>query len=244
MSIKKFFSKQKRRIFRVCDRFFWYKKIGKKIKKIISDSDEFWEQDYIKSALHHSHQNKLVANDFIKNIYNRPLFISTIKGSNKILDFGCGTGEFSFFLSKSEMAKNSVFIGAEISSSAIQIANNLYKNDNLNFIIIDKSCDLVDVFGSVDLVICSQVLEHFKYPNKIIDKLLEISRHIIILVPYKQGKTDDYIEDGGPGHVSTFDKDSFSSYKVLDQFVFKTIGWDFSSSGEEPLQLAVLLEKI
>ena len=52
-----------------------------------------------------------------------------------------------------------------------------------------------------------------------------------------------YSMEGGAGHVYMFDESSFKDYQVLSWFTFSTSGWQWSSRGERPLQLAVLVTK-
>ena len=242
-NISHFLKKTLRRCIRVPDRFLWWLNLRYKLKKYVVSKkyeNQIWENDYVKSFLHHSHQNKLITLSFLRAIKKRNIFLDKLIKSNRVIELGCGTGEFSHFINKK--FKNKKILGVEISKNAVNLANYLYSNENVRFALISQNENL-QKFEEFDIAICSQVLEHFSKPNVIIDKMLEISPIVIALVPYKQLIMDPYKEEGGGGHVFRFSEESFSPYNVLDSFIFRTLGWDYSSSGETPRQLAVILTK-
>lgn len=196
----------------------------------------YWEDQFKNRFKAHSDQNLDISNDFIKNINNN--FEFALHASKNILEVGCGTGELSYLINK-KYKKN--VLGIDVSEEAIKFANENYKNLNLQFKILNLINETVN--ESYDLAICSNVLEHFKNPFILINKILSISKSLIVLVPYKQPCTDAYEYEGGAGHVFTFDEQSFKDYCVDSWFLFKTPGWQHSALGEEPKQLAVLLRK-
>jgi len=237
-----FIKKFKKRIKRVPDRMFWYFKIRNVFKQSFLKNQEkgSWENDYSKELLHHSHQNKMISIDFIKKCKKNSNFDLILKKSNSILDFGCGSGELSYFIKKEY--KSNTITGVETSDMAVNVASFLYSSEGINFLLINPE-DNISSIGNFDLVICSQVLEHFKDPYKIIDKILNISEFAIIIVPYNQLSLGKYEKEGGLEHVYSFTEKSFNKYNIIDSFVFETLGWDYSSNGEQPKELAVLIKK-
>lgn len=238
----KCYNKFKKRIKRVPDRLLWYLKIRNVFKQdfIKDNKSDDWEQDYSKLLLHHSHQNKMISLDFLKKAKKISSFINVLKNSNSIADLGCGSGELSYFMQKEYNTFK--ILGLETSKTAIKVASFLYENENIKFSLIDQDDDLKSL-GKFDLVICSQVLEHFKDPYKIIDKIFNVSDYIIIIVPYNQLILSSYDKEGGLEHAFSFKDKSFDMYNVVDSFVFETLGWDYSSNGEKPMELAVLIKK-
>ena len=95
-----------------------------------------------------------------------------------------------------------------------------------------------------DLAVCSNILEHFRQPHIIISKILQMCKCLIILVPYNQPSVDGYDNEGGPGHVFQFTDSSFDQYQMIDSFIFQTNGWQHSSRGETPLQIAVAIRGV
>jgi len=181
----------------------------------------------------------LISIDFLKKIDKSPIFLNIFKNNQNIIDFGCGTGELSYFINKKYKTKK--ILGVEISETAVKLATILYKSNNINFSTIKPDTDL-KTLGKFDVAVCCNVLEHFSNPYVIIDKIFEISPIIIVLVPYEQ-PVIDVSEEGGGGHIFKFSKESFNRYNILDSFVFETLGWDYSSLGEDPKQFAIAIKK-
>jgi len=132
-------------------------------------------------------------------------------------------------------------LGVDISTKAIEFANNHYRDSTLFY----KTFDILkeDIKSFFDISVSSNTLEHFKNPHYVIDKMLSFSKNAIILVPYMQPCNENYEGEGGAGHVFTFSESTFDKYEIIDYFIFKTNGWTFSSKGEDPLQLAILFTK-
>lgn len=200
------------------------------------DAVEYWEERFTSATSHHSSQNVMIASDFIRNI--TPTISKSIIESSSIIEIGCGTGELSYILNKNYGCK---IIGTDLSEKGMEFANSRYSNENLSYKVFD--CFNQKSSENYSLSICSNTLEHFLDPFAMIDKILEFSEKLILLVPFNQPVTDGYSCEGGAGHVFHFTDDSFSKYKVLDSFKFSTPGWQYSSKGEVPLQLCVLLTK-
>ena len=199
-------------------------------------SINFWIKEFSNRSDAHSDQNIRISNDyfnqekfsFAKDLFNK---------SKTVIEIGCGTGELSKKI-KDNFNHLSV-VGTDLSISAINFANKNYSKDNLNFICLDL---LNEESSNFDISICSNVLEHFKNPFVLIDKMINKCKYVILLVPYNQPCVDGYDEEGGPGHVFCFTEDTFKNYNVLDSFKFQSSGWQHSSCGEEALQFSIILK--
>lgn len=197
-------------------------------------SDIYWDDQFKNRCSAHSEQNDTISLDFIKN--SKEKFLKRIKKAESIIEIGCGTGELLHHIYH-RFNKN--LMGLDVSQEAIEFAKRTYSQIEFKQFDVLKQ----DIEKKYDLAICSNVLEHFKDPFVLIDKILSFSNSLICLVPYKQPVTDHYEYEGGAGHVFMFDESSFAKYSVLDSFIFKTNGWQHSALGEEPKQFAVLIEK-
>jgi SAM-dependent methyltransferase len=213
-------------------------KINTNNKEAVSYWEErFSSDDSMKTNInHHSEQNVYITNDFIKNM--TPTINNYLNQSESLIEIGCGTGELSYSLSKIFRLK---ITGTDLSPSGIEFAKSQYVNDNLKYKSFD--CLKENISEFYDLSICSNTLEHFLNPYEMIDRILEFSRNLIILVPYNQPVTDGYSCEGGAGHVFQFTEESFNNYKVLESFKFITPGWQYSSKGEIPTQLCIMITK-
>ena len=174
-------------------------------------ASEYWKIRFGEHSDHHSTQNTQISEDFIKKNYYDDLFQST----NKILEVGCGTGELSKMLSDKY---DKEVIGLDLSEEAILFANHNYGSDKLKYYAVDCLNESIShkIGDDFDIAICSNTLEHFKNPYILIDKILKVSKVLIILVPYKQPLKDGYSDEGGAGHVFMFDEESFSNYILID----------------------------
>jgi 2-polyprenyl-3-methyl-5-hydroxy-6-metoxy-1,4-benzoquinol methylase len=109
---------------------------------------------------------KMYKNNFVQSIIN------IIKPNDYILEFGCGTGQLSNYLSAVSYAN---IIGADLSFNSLIIANEFKKKNNLkgvNFVEtnIFKPCFKKKSF---DLIICNGVLHHTIDPYQAFVNLTE-----------------------------------------------------------------------
>lgn len=114
--------------------------------------------------------------------------------NKKVLDIGCGLGDFCWLLSN----KNAKVTGVDISKDAIAKAKKCYKNKNLNFSVADltKNVNLKDKF---DIIICSHLLEHLDTTesSSLLSnayKLLEDNGRLIIILPLNEKTIIDSIK--------------------------------------------------
>jgi 2-polyprenyl-3-methyl-5-hydroxy-6-metoxy-1,4-benzoquinol methylase len=174
-----------------------------------------------------------IPNDFLQVITSPRPTLEVIKQARTILDFGFGTGHLCHVLS---LLTWGTVEGVEISSYTVDYATKKYGNGRVKF--TEKDIRYKDS-GQHDLIVTSNTLEHFQNPFEMIDLLLTKCKHLLILVPNEGTACDDYIGDGGNGHVYSFGVESFQAYQVVELFTFFSRGW---TEEPNPLQLCVLLK--
>ncbi len=91
------------------------------------------------------------------------------KNYNKVLFIGCGKGDELRILKEGT--------AMDISLTAIKIAKK--KNPKFNFVVAD-ACKLPFKENSFDLVICSEVLEHIKNPQRVISEIKRVLKGVLI----------------------------------------------------------------
>tara|TARA_Y100001968_G_C19365009_1_gene722018 strand:- start:112 stop:834 length:723 start_codon:yes stop_codon:yes gene_type:complete len=108
-----------------------------------------------------SHHIKLIENE-----------VSNVSTKN-ILDIGCGNGYLLTKLYKKN--KNIEMTGIDLYPNPI---SSCYKHIHGN--LIDNMSSFAD--GEFDLVICAHVLEHLKYPQRILKEIRRISKKKILII--------------------------------------------------------------
>lgn len=201
-------------------------------------STAYWEMRYTDhdSIEHHSRQNLRIATDFCSHARSRKIFADALS-CESIIEIGCGTGELSVMVKA--MYSTSVYYATDFCVPVVKVANDRYPA--VNFWKYDILKD--DPFRRFDLAISSNTLEHFADPYTVITRMFDLAPTLLFLVPYEQPVTDGYDAEGGAGHVFKFSEKTFSQYTIRDSFTFETRGWNYSSEGEIPLQLAVLISE-
>lgn len=198
---------------------------------------DYWTQRYEsqEGAEHHSRQNDQISRDFLRHARMRKPFADALS-LTPIIEIGCGTGELAALVKA--LYQTDAYYATDFSRAAIREAQR--RHAEINFWIFDVLKD--KPFQAFSLAISSNTLEHFIDPWKVIDRMFKLAPLVMLLVPYQQPITDHYESEGGAGHVVEFTEESFDPYVLIDSFTFETRGWQHSSAGEKPLQLAVLLE--
>lgn len=118
---------------------------------------------------------------FIKRFYSS-LFslIKPLKPIN-ILDAGSGEGFTLNQIKKNKIGKS--YQGVDISGEAVKLANKNFPSFN---IVNGDIYKLPYKDNSFDLVICSEVLEHLKEPEKALKEIIRVSnKNIVISVPHE-----------------------------------------------------------
>lgn len=108
---------------------------------------------------------------------------SLISGPSRVLDVGCGPG----FLTMALLTKGHDAYGCDVSDEAIQYCKGVVP-DWANRFFVKEAEDLESLAKETpfDVVICNQVLEHLKEPEKVIRILWSLVKeggHLVIGVP-------------------------------------------------------------
>lgn len=116
---------------------------------------------------------------FINNFFNSLFSVLKDLQIDTVLDVGCGEGFTLSKLKENKIGKK--YEGIDASREAIYIGKKQYPELNLKEGNIYK-LDYKD--NSLDLVICTEVLEHLENPEKALRELLRVSKkYLIISVP-------------------------------------------------------------
>ena len=127
---------------------------------------------------------------FVKKMSNN-LFIKeltqNINPKNKVLEFGCGTGQLGNYLAATGYSQ---IISADLSINSLKLANNFKKKNNINginFVETDifNHCFKEKIF---DIIITNGVLHHTKDPYLAFQNLIKLLKEdgIIILGLYNK----------------------------------------------------------
>jgi 2-polyprenyl-3-methyl-5-hydroxy-6-metoxy-1,4-benzoquinol methylase len=110
---------------------------------------------------------------------NPPVLDLVPATARKVLDLGCGTGEHAMYLKK----RGTLVDGVTLSESEARIAKKYCRN----VYVYDLEEGLPDLSGEVyDCVICSHVLEHIRFPNKLlhdIKTILSEEGRLVVALP-------------------------------------------------------------
>ena len=156
----------------------------------------------------------------------RRLIMNLIKNLNftSVLDVGCGEGS----LLREIMALRpdlSTTAGIDISEGALELAK--VKVPEASFYLMDIQTDKLD--ASFDLVVCSEVLEHVEKDQEAISKLVDMTRHYLLVVTL-QGKMRYF--ESHVGHVRNYKKHelvNMLSNANLNVDIIKEWGYPFYS---------------
>ncbi|MBT3262168.1 class I SAM-dependent methyltransferase [Candidatus Woesearchaeota archaeon] len=123
--------------------------------------------------------------------------IGNVKGK-QVLDLGCGTGRYSVLLAK----RGAIVTAIDFSEEMIEVAKTRAKKEGvrINFIVLDIRKKL-PVLEKFDLILSMLVLNHFKHPNLILNKVnkaLKLGGEYIISTPHvNKGKTFALVQSLG-----------------------------------------------
>lgn len=198
----------------------------------------YWAMRYgdTAGANHHSRQNAQISKDFLREVLTHRHFVTAL-GQSSIIEIGCGTGELSVMIN--HFYRTSVLWPTDFSREAVKEAT--ARHATCFFRKFDILND--EISNSFDLALASNVLEHFRDYEAIVEKMFVLAPQVMLLVPYRQMGLDGYDMEGGAGHAVSLTRASFSRWHTVDSFLFKTLGWQHSGRKEEPQQLAILLDQ-
>lgn len=203
----------------------------------------YWEEQYTIRPQAHSDQNICRSRDFLAQLHQteNAVIHDSIQKISSLLEFGCGTGELlNLIMLNYPTIKRG--IGIDISEAAIHYAQRNYQNPKIEYLCYDALKDGFHKVGNFEMIISSNTLEHFKNPYVVIDQILLHCKECILIFPYNQPCIDGYSEEGGPGHVFTFNEFTMSNYNIMKDFKFTTNAWTHSVYGEMPQLWTVFLK--
>ena len=144
--------------------------------------------------------------------------LGDIKGK-KILDVGCGDGALTYRIVK----KGADVIGIDDSKKGIELAKEIFnkKKVSARFILADV-CQMPINDNSIDYVVCSEVIEHLKEPEKMLSeaqRVLKKNGKIIITTPYRFGEIlwdKHHVREYYPSELKSLLVKYFSDIKIIE----------------------------
>lgn len=137
-----------------------------------------------------------------------------LENNKRILDIGCGTGNFL-----ASLPTNIFKVGVDIDKTSIDIAKQKHKN--IEFICSSFE-DLV-YEDNIDLITMNHVLEHLSNPKEVLERLYDLSNsntRLLIEVPIiENGLTNDINGFFSVQHLTHFSRNSFKN-------ILKLSGWE------------------
>ena len=207
-----------------------------------SYAQKHWDDRYSedeKNIQYASEMAKYLSEDIIR-LAGASSICREFSSARSIIEFGCGLGFMAKKMKVRYPAKR--ILATDVSGKAIELAKHKQGEDEvLSFRAHDVRIPIQEKF---DVAVACFLLQLFRRPFEVVDRMLEAAPSCVITVPYEQPVTDGYSDEGGQGHVYTFKTNTFSDrYEVRDIVINGTHGWKHSSKGEPPLQATYLLGK-
>jgi len=109
----------------------------------------------------------------------------------KFIDVGCGCGHSTNIMQGFKMG---VWSGLDFSKRAIEMAKEFFPNIPFYYA---PDYEMKSLVGEFDSVVCSEVIEHILDDKSFVDKLLEITKNILVL-------TTPNIRVSDPGHLRIY----------------------------------------
>jgi len=140
------------------------------------------------------------------------LLMDTFKKINckKILDFGGGIGEYSIVAIENGLEAD--FLEVE-GSKTLEYAKWRFKKHGVSPEILTEKTDLTG--RRYDCVLAMDVFEHIEKPGPVIDKVAEITDHIIVN-PFELPFNWMY-----PQHISRYDDDLRKHFEIVDRYLWE-----------------------
>lgn len=130
--------------------------------------------------------------------------------TGSICDFGCGAGD-AFPVYRRAWPQATLY-GVDFSAAAIKLCEERYGH-LANFLRGD-----IGAVPEVDIIICSNVLEHLDDDIVVVQQLLKKCNKLYVTVPYKEQPLCSE-------HIRSYDETSFSNFAVARKVIFKSRGW-------------------
>lgn len=132
-------------------------------------------------------------------------------GATNVIDLGCSDGFIALPLAR-ELPRVQV-TGIDLDPRCVQLANQRVKSWGLphtDFFVGNVDTHQSDVKHFYDLALIFEVLEHVVDPNKTLDKIEKLAKHVAITTPYlawELGRVTDHQNQELKGHLRIFDLD-------------------------------------
>ena len=123
-----------------------------------------------------------------------------------LLDVGCGTGAALRELRRHY--PHAALFGCDFENEHVELARRM-NGDYAHFFL----ADIRDVSGRYDIIYVSNILEHLKDWQPVLDRLITFCDRLYVLVPYREELSDH--KSGAPNvdHIVSFNKSSFDFLK-------------------------------
>lgn len=131
-----------------------------------------------------------------------------------LLDIGCGLGTYGKLLNR--YRSKYLYIGLDIDRRALSSA---YRGHNINYILCDVQ-KLPILKGSVNISLCSEVLEHLSSPYEALAAICELT-HDAIIITFPEEKLLSIFGDRHPEHISEINRELV--LKILKNKDFKIV---------------------
>ena len=162
---------------------------------------QFYEQDALRVIPENTRR--------IEELRYRMLISKVRKGSKKVLDMGCGNGELISMLAE----KGYKCVALDLSKNRLAKFKNRAKKLGVAQIQGDAT-NIPLQYSSIDVIMCSEVLEHLKDYEKVfkqMNRILKPHGRIVVSVPYKEELMDLVCPHCGKrfvphGHLHSFDE--------------------------------------
>jgi len=167
----------------------------------MNDIKQFYEQDALREISGSTQR--------IEELRYRMLLSKVPIKSKKVLDIGCGNGELISMLAE----EGHVCVALDLSENRLS----KFKDRATNLGVAQVQGDVINIplrNSSIDIIMCSEVLEHIKDYEKVLKEMNRVLRphgKIIVSVPYKEELMEMVCPHCGKrfvphGHLHSFDK--------------------------------------
>jgi ubiquinone/menaquinone biosynthesis C-methylase UbiE len=191
--------------------------------KAIDNSESWsnwWENssDFAKYHPSARHRQRIVTN-ILTNHLNKN------KTAQKILEVGCGTGEYLNILSK-DYENIATITGTDYSEEAIKIATKKYPDIEFKHLDIEKEV----LSEKYDIIICMEVIEHLNHRKDAFKNLVTmLNNNGILVVTTPAGPI--FATEKHFGHIQHSSKEEMQEFAKLHnlEVSVKLWGWPFNN---------------
>ena len=172
--------------------------------------DDFYEEFWSDQAYHEAYALDSALRDRIPAI---EYLWTGLEKPASLLDFGCGNGVLTYWLTK--FGYGCRVVGIDVSLSAIKQARNQYSAEGLSFLHISEG--IPD--EHYDMVVSSHVLEHVEDPVAALNELRNFGECFVLEVPledclwanFRARLTKRHRADNPLGHLHFWTRNSFTT---------------------------------